>query len=122
MLQLAPPSAGIGSDHGGLRRIAPDEVGVAGELLHAAGKELHCRPGGQERHFRLEDLLGQGAQRGQVVGQVLGLGLKLAVLGGTLGVVAGWLLSRTLERLLFEVSPHDPLTFGFALTVLVAAS
>lgn len=52
-----------------------------------------------------------GAQKQNVVSLVVGQGMRLALLGVGLGLVAAWMLSRVLRTLLYEVQPTDPLTF-----------
>jgi predicted permease len=66
-----------------------------------------------------------GASRGQVLGLVLGHGLRLTAAGLVLGAVAAVLLTRLMGSLLFEVEPADPLTLiavaGLMTAVAVAA-
>jgi putative ABC transport system permease protein len=57
-----------------------------------------------------------GADAGAVVRMIVLRGLRLAVVGGALGIVGALALGRLLEGQLFEVSPIDPAT----LTVVVA--
>ena len=52
-----------------------------------------------------------GAQTGNVLRMVIGAGMKLAIVGLALGVVASLALTRTMKTLLFGVSATDPLTF-----------
>jgi predicted permease len=61
-----------------------------------------------------------GAQRGNVLRMVIGQGMKLAVIGVGLGLIASFTLTRTLKNLLFGVSTTDPLTF-LGITLLLAA-
>jgi ABC-type antimicrobial peptide transport system permease subunit len=55
--------------------------------------------------------LALGAQRRDVLGQVVGQGMRLALVGLVLGLAGALVLTRVLERLLYEVEPTDPLTF-----------
>ncbi|MEX2528598.1 MAG: ABC transporter permease [Gemmatimonadota bacterium] len=66
--------------------------------------------------------MAMGASRGSVTGMVLGQGMRLIILGVSMGLVGAWLLSRLLRGLLFGVSATDPAVFaGVAgLLVLVA--
>jgi predicted permease len=48
--------------------------------------------------------------------------LKLAAAGMALGLLASWLLGRTLQGLLFGVTPSDPMTFAGALVLLMGVA
>ena len=60
-----------------------------------------------------------GAQRGNVLRLVIGQGMKLALTGVLLGVVASFALTRTIKNLLFGVSATDPATFASIAVLLV---
>jgi putative ABC transport system permease protein len=53
---------------------------------------------------------------------VVGQGLKLALAGVALGLVAAFLLTRVMSSLLFGVSPTDPATLVTISLVLVAVA
>jgi putative ABC transport system permease protein len=60
-----------------------------------------------------------GAQRGNVLAMVIGHGMKLALAGVALGLIAAFAVTRTMKTLLFGVSATDPLTF-VAIALLLA--
>ena len=64
-----------------------------------------------------------GASRGNVLGMVLSEGLRVVLVGVTVGLVAAFSLTRLIKSWLFAVQPADPLTFiGVALTVIAVAA
>ena len=68
-----------------------------------------------------------GAQRSAVMRLVVGQAMALAAAGLVAGGIGAWLLTRLMQKLLFGVTPSDPLTFGavsllLALVAAVAAS
>jgi predicted permease len=63
-----------------------------------------------------------GAQRGDVLRLVLGHGARMALLGVAIGISAALVLTRLMSRLLFGVSPTDPLTFTWVAMVLMAVA
>ncbi|MBO0797799.1 MAG: ABC transporter permease [Blastocatellia bacterium] len=63
-----------------------------------------------------------GAQAADVFALVVGQGLKLALLGLGLGLVAAYLLTRFLESLLYGVRPTDPTTFVSVSLLLLAVA
>lgn len=66
-----------------------------------------------------------GASHGDILGLVLGKGMKLAAIGAALGLCAAVMSSRALASLLFGVSRLDPLTYvsvtGLLLVVAAVA-
>lgn len=63
-----------------------------------------------------------GASAGNLQTLVLTQTLKLAAAGMALGLLASWLLGRTLQGMLFGVRPSDPMTFAAALVLLMAVA
>jgi len=59
-----------------------------------------------------------GAQRADIVRLVLGHGLKMALAGVAIGLLAAFALTRLMTKILFGVSPTDPMTFA-AIAVLL---
>ena len=53
-----------------------------------------------------------GASRRDVVGMVLGQGVRLAAAGVAAGVIGALLITRAIAALLFNVSPRDPSTLA----------
>ena len=63
-----------------------------------------------------------GAQRVDVIRMILGQGVKLALIGVVIGVVAAFVLTRLMASQLFQVSATDPLTFiGVAAILMLVA-
>jgi len=63
-----------------------------------------------------------GAGRRDVLRLILGQGMKLALLGLALGVVAALPLMRLMSSLLFSVSATDPVTFASVAFLLLSAA
>lgn len=53
---------------------------------------------------------------------VLHDGLRLAALGGVVGLIAALALTRVLRSLLFQVGPHDPVSFVAVTLLLVVVA
>ncbi|NIR44189.1 MAG: ABC transporter permease [Gemmatimonadetes bacterium] len=60
-----------------------------------------------------------GAQRGQVLGMILGQGMVLAVAGVAFGLLGAFFLTRTLGALVYEVDTLDPVTFAAVPVMLI---
>jgi ABC-type antimicrobial peptide transport system permease subunit len=78
-----------------------------------------------ERRKEIGIHMALGATRGNVLGRILGQGLRLTGLGLVLGLAAAFGLTRLLQAQLFNVRPTDPATMasvaGFiALVALIA--
>ena len=85
-------------------------IGMYGVISYSVSQRTH--------EFGLRMAL--GARPWDVLRQVLGQGMRLAVLGAGLGVVSALALGRILKSLLYEVSSADPLTFAAVAFVAVA--
>jgi predicted permease len=63
-----------------------------------------------------------GAHSGDVLRMILNQGLRTILIGVAIGIAGSLALTRTVESLLFGVTPTDPLTFGSVTLLLVAAA
>jgi len=63
-----------------------------------------------------------GAPVGQILGGVLREGMGLAVVGLTAGIVGAFFLMRTLESMLFEIEPTDPMSFAIVSVIFLAVA
>jgi putative ABC transport system permease protein len=75
--------------------------GIYGSLLYSVG----------QRHKEMGIRMALGAGAGNVVGMIVRSGLVMTVSGLLLGLGGAFALSRTLENLLFGITPVDPGTF-----------
>ncbi len=66
--------------------------------------------------------LALGAQATNVLSLILGQGLRLAVVGVALGLLAAIAFTRMLQGLLFGISASDPLTFAAIAVLLVGVA
>jgi putative ABC transport system permease protein len=76
-------------------------IGIAGVLGYSVSRRT------QEIGVRMA----LGASPGEVMRQVIGDGLRLAVIGATVGIATALLLTRFMRSLLFGIDPTDPLTY-----------
>jgi putative ABC transport system permease protein len=63
-----------------------------------------------------------GAQSGAVLKLIVGQGLKLALIGVTIGLAAAFALTRWMEDLLFSVRPTDSWTYGVVAALLMVVA
>jgi putative ABC transport system permease protein len=61
-----------------------------------------------------------GAGKPHVISLVVGQGMKLALLGVVIGIVAALALTRVIGSLLYGVKPTDPATFAVVSLLLIA--
>jgi ABC-type antimicrobial peptide transport system permease subunit len=76
----------------------------------------------RERAREIGVRMALGASSSSVFRLVLGRSLRLVGAGVAVGMVAASLLTQLLERLLFQVEPLDPWTFGGTALVLLAVA
>ena len=87
-------------------------VGLYGVIAYAVSQRM------QEMGIRIA----LGAQRTDVTGMVVGDGLRVTVVGATIGLVAALLVSRVLSAWLYGVSAADPATYAVTIVLLFAVS
>jgi len=76
-----------------------------------------------QRSHEIGIRMAMGARRGNVLGLMVGQGVKIAALGAGIGAVAALAGGRVLNSLLYGVSPRDPLVLlGAAVIPLVVAA
>jgi putative ABC transport system permease protein len=75
-----------------------------------------------ERTNEIGIRLALGAQASRVLRMVMSQGLGLVAVGGVLGLVIAFAISRFLETLLFRVKAYDPVTFGAVAALLMIVS
>ena len=87
-------------------------IGVYGLVAFSVGQRM------QEIGIRVA----LGSSPGQVMRMVFRQGLGLTAAGAAIGIVVGLFAARLLDSLLFNTSQRDPLAFGIAPLVLLAAA
>ena len=87
-------------------------VGVYGVIAYAVGQRT--------REIGIRMALGAAGR--EIRQAVIRPAVGLAAIGVALGSAAAWLLGRLLAPDLYEVSPHDPLTFALVACILLAAA
>jgi putative ABC transport system permease protein len=85
-------------------------VGLYGVVAYTVGQRT------QEIGVRLAI----GAQRSDVLRMILGGGMKLALAGVAIGVVAAFAASRLVASMLFEIRPFDPTSYAATALGLLA--
>ena len=92
--------------------LALSAVGIYGVISYLVGQRTH------EIGIRIA----LGAQRGDVLRMVLGEGVKMALIGVVIGILAALGLTRLMSGMLYGVSPTDPATFAaVTVTLLIVA-
>ena len=85
-------------------------VGLYGVVSHAVTERTH----------EIGVRMALGADPRRVLGLIVGQGLTTITVGLTIGLAGAVVLSRTIESLLFGVTPTDPVTLGAAVLLLMA--
>jgi ABC-type antimicrobial peptide transport system permease subunit len=76
----------------------------------------------RQRRRELALRLALGAQPGQLISMLLGLGARLGLIGVVLGLLGAMALSETMNSLLFGVAGTDPLTYVIIGAILLAVT
>ena len=87
-------------------------VGIYGVTAYAVARRRH----------EISIRMALGARAADVVRAVVGGGMAAPVAGAAVGLLGAAALTRLLERLLLDVSPLDPVTFGGVVGVLGVAA
>jgi predicted permease len=87
-------------------------VGIYGVISYLVGQRTH----------EIGVRVALGAQQRDVLKLVLGHGTRMALLGVAAGLLAALGLTRLMSNQLFDVSPHDPLTFSAVAALLMAVA
>ncbi len=87
-------------------------VGIYGVMAYSVAQRTH----------EIGVRLALGAQTRDMLGMVIKEGMRLTLLGVALGLMAAWALTRWLNKLLFEVTPTDPLTIAFVAGFLIGVA
>jgi putative ABC transport system permease protein len=77
---------------------------------------------GTQRAHEIGIRIALGASRSDVLGMVMGNGIKLSLVGVGMGLVCNGVLTRLMARLLYGVRPSDPATFALVSIVLGAVA
>jgi len=114
----------LGSEGGGflafeLGAMVTSVFGAAGVLLAAIG--LYGMIAGRvtQRTQEFGVRIALGADRGNILRDVLGRAVRLASIGIVGGAVLAAVAARGLSTLLLDVSPFDPLTYGVVSLTLI---
>jgi putative ABC transport system permease protein len=87
-------------------------VGIYGLMSYAVEQRM------QEIGIRMA----LGADQGKIMRLVLGQGMRLAMVGTTLGLAGAYGLTRLLAKFLFGVKPSDPLAFSIVAVTLIVVT
>jgi putative ABC transport system permease protein len=75
-----------------------------------------------ERRQEIGIRLALGATRTDVLPLIVGRGMLLTAVGMTFGLVGSWVVTQSLRSQLYDVSPHDPMTFASIAALLAAVA
>jgi putative ABC transport system permease protein len=87
-------------------------IGIYGVMAYAVA----------QRRQEIGVRMALGARRGHVLRMMMGLGVRLTLMGVVVGLALAFALTRLMASLLFEVSAINPLILSIAALVLVAVA
>ncbi|MDQ6828534.1 MAG: ABC transporter permease [Gemmatimonadota bacterium] len=87
-------------------------TGLAGVIAYTVGQRTH------EIGIRMA----LGAERGEVLAMVVSQGMRLVLVGLTIGALASLALTRLMSGILFGIGPTDPITFTGVFVVLAGVA
>jgi ABC-type transport system, involved in lipoprotein release, permease component len=96
------------------RRFAAQLIGLFGALaLFLSGIGIYgvMAWSVSQRSREIGIRLALGADTGAILRWILGQGMRLTLVGVTVGLLGAFAMTRLLRGLLFEVAPSDPLTY-----------
>ena len=97
-------------------------LGILGTLLAALGIYGVLSYNVNQRVREIGIRMALGAQRKDVLGLVIGQGLRLAVIGMAIGTATALLVTHWMSSLLFGVSATDPATFASVAVVVTGVA
>jgi ABC-type antimicrobial peptide transport system permease subunit len=92
--------------------LALGALGIYGVLAYAVN----------QRRQEIGVRVALGASPRAVLGLIIGRGMLLAGIGVALGVIGAELLTRSMQAVLYDIRPSDPVTFVQVVMVLLVAS
>jgi putative ABC transport system permease protein len=96
----------------GLLALLLAAIGIYGVMSYAVA----------QRRRELGVRLALGANRRDVLGLIMGEGLRMVGIGAAIGIASGAAVSRLLASLLFGLSPLDPLAYAIVALFLTAVA
>ena len=94
-----------------LAAILAAAMGVMGMILAVVGVYGVLSFAASQRTREIGIRMALGANPNDIVNLVLKQGVRLVITGVILGMIAAWVLARTMGHLLVGVSPSDPVTY-----------
>jgi ABC-type antimicrobial peptide transport system permease subunit len=96
----------------GVLALALAAIGLYGLIAYNVAQRTH----------ELGVRIALGARMTDVLGLVLGQGVRLGLTGVVIGAVLAWWAGGFAGPLMFDVSPRDPMVFGVVTTVLIGVA